>query len=301
VTENKNSDTVTAVKPLEADRLYQYCAPETFDFETTNDLEDLTEVIGQPRAVEAMEFGIEIEQEGYNIFALGVPGTGKRSLVRRLFEERVVDKPVPPDWCYVNNFDQSHKPNALQLPPGQGVALQEDMDELVEELRTALTTAFESEEYQGRRQEIQEEFQEQQQNALEEVREQAQAQDLTLLRTPAGLAFAPIRAGEVLSPEELQELPEEKRKELEEKVSQLQETLQKQLRQVPRWQQEMRDKLRELNREFANFAVGGLIDELRQKYGELPKVVEYLDEVQEDIIENVQEFLKQLVVLPKSF
>ena len=294
MTKNNKTNTLAPVKALTADRLYQCCVPEEFDFETTDDLKDLTEVIGQPRAVKAMEFGVEIEQEGYNIFALGVPGTGKRSLVRRLFEEQVVNKPVPPDWCYVNNFEQSHKPNALRLPAGQGVILQKDMEALVEELRTALSTAFESEEYQGRRQEIQEEFQEQQQNVLEEIREQAQAQDFTLLRTPAGLAFAPVRDGEVLSPAELQELPEEKQKELEEKVSQLQEALGKRLRQVPRWQQEMRDKLRQLNREFANFAVGGLINELRQKYEELPKVVGYLNDVQEDIIENVQEFLKQI-------
>ena len=106
MTKNNKTNTLAPVKALTADRLYQCCVPEEFDFETTDDLKDLTEVIGQPRAVKAMEFGVEIEQEGYNIFALGVPGTGKRSLVRRLFEEQVINKPVPPDWCYVNNFSK---------------------------------------------------------------------------------------------------------------------------------------------------------------------------------------------------
>lgn len=290
---NDDSQSKERLQPLDAASLYQVCDFAQIEFETTDDLDDLEKIIGQPRGVEAMEFGVNIEQEGYNIFALGVPGTGKRSLVRQLFEDKVSTKPVPDDWCYVNNFDQSHKPKALRLPAGKGITLQEDMEQLVEELRTALSTAFESEEYHARRQELQQEFQERQQKVFEEVSEEAEQKDFNLVRTSAGLVFAPVREGEVLSPEELKELPEEKRKELEEEVSQLQEKLQKRLRQVPRWQREMREKLRDLNKEFANFAVGGLIDELRQKYEDLSAVVDFLDDVQQDIIENVQDFLSQ--------
>lgn len=278
---------------LTADLLYQRCDPDQFDFETTADLENLEEIIGQPRGVEAMQFGTGIEQQGYNIFALGAPGTGKRALVRQLFEERQSSKPVPDDWCYINNFDQSYKPKALRLPAGKGTTLKEDMERLVEELRTALSTAFESEEYHARRQEFEQEFQERQQEALGEINRQAREKNFSAVRTPAGVVFAPVREDEVLSPEEIDNLPDEKRKEMEEQAAQLQENLQKQLRQVPRWQREMREKVRDLNREFANFAVAGLIDELRQKYQEISGVVDFLDKVQEDIIDNVQEFLAQ--------
>ena len=139
------------VKGLTANKLYRRCDPTQFDFETTDNLEPLTGIIGQPRAVEAMQFGINIEQEGYNIFALGPAGAGKRTHMRRLFEEKAANEPVADDWCYVNNFEQSHKPRALRLPPGQGISFKQDMKALVEELRTALSSAFESDEYVARR------------------------------------------------------------------------------------------------------------------------------------------------------
>jgi len=281
------------VKPLEAKALCQRCDPNQFAFETTTDLEDLTEIIGQARAVEAVQFGIGMEQEGYNVFALGPAGTGKESLIRQFFERRATSEPVPSDWCYVNNSDDPHRPRALRLPPGKGVELRGDMEDLVEELRTALSAAFESEEYETRRQVIEEGFKERQQEAFEEIRQLAQERGLAVLRTPAGFVFAPVRDGEVLSTEELQELPQEERQRLEAGVEALQEDLQRVLRQMPRWRREMRERVRGLNREITDFAVGGLIDEVRQKYADLPAVVEYLNATQQDVIENVRDFLAQ--------
>ena len=132
-----------------------------------------------------------IEQNGYNIFALGLLGTGRHSLVRRAFEQKAATEPTPPDLCYVNNFDQPYKPRVLQLPPGKGSELKLDMERLIEALRAALSSAFESEEYQTRRQEIEEEFREHQEQNFEKVQHQAQEQGLTILRTPNGLVFAP--------------------------------------------------------------------------------------------------------------
>jgi lon-related putative ATP-dependent protease len=280
-------------KTLPAAALYRRCDPNQFDFETTAELEDLTKVIGQSRAVEAIQFGIGIEREGYNIFALGPTGTGKRSLINQFFERRAGDEPVPSDWCYVHNFEQSHKPRALRLPSGKGVELRQDMEQLVEELRTALSAAFESEEYQTRRQVLEEESQEHQQESLEGLQQKAQEQDIALVRTPVGLVFAPMHDGEVLSPEELQEMPEEERKRLQSKVEELQEELQKIMQQAPRWQRELREKVRDLNREITNFAVGGLINEIREKYADLSEVVDYLNAVQKDVVENVRDFLPQ--------
>jgi lon-related putative ATP-dependent protease len=286
-------ETMAPLKSLNSDALYHKTDPGLFGFETTADLTDMIQVIGQARAVEAVEFGTDIEQEGFNIFAMGPVGTGKRPVVREFFERHASQEPVPPDWCYVNNFEQSHKPQALRLPPGKGVEFRDDMEELVEELRTALSAAFESEEYQTRRQVIEEEFQEKQQEALEELQDRAREENVALVRTPVGLVFAPVRDDEVLSPEELQELSEEEQERLQEKISQLQEDLQKTMQQAPGWQRELRERLRELNREITNFAVGGLIDELREKYSELEEVVQYLKAVRKDVVDNIKDFLKQ--------
>lgn len=281
------------LKELEVATLYQRCDVGQFDFETTADLEELSEIIGQPRAVEAVQFGTGIDQTGYNIFALGPVGSGKQSLVYQFFEQAAKTESVPSDWCYVNNFEQTHKPKALRLPPGKGVELSQDIKQLVEELRTALSTAFESEEYQTRQQEIQEEFKERQENTLSELQQRAQAQDLAMLRTPAGLVFAPIRNGEVMSAKEVQDLSEEDRKRIQANVEELQEELQKLLRQLPRLQRGMRERMKELNHEIAIFAVSGLIDELREKYADFPEVVDYLNALQRDVIDNVKLFLQQ--------
>jgi len=283
------------LKALEATALYQRCDVTQFDFDTTADLESLPDtdgIIGQPRAVEAVQFGLGMPQTGYNIFALGPAGTGKQSLVQQFFEQEAKSKGAPSDWCYVNNFEQSHKPRALNLPPGKGNALSQDIERLVEELRTALSTAFESEEYQSRQQEIQEEFKEAQEKTLSDIQEQAQAKDLAMMRTPSGLVFAPIRDGEVLSAKEVQELSEEERNRIQAEVETLQEELQKLLRQMPRLQREMRERMKALNREMATFAVSGLIDELRDQFADFPAVVDYLNNLQQDVIDNVQLFLQ---------
>ena len=139
---------------LRATDLYKRTDPTQFDFETTAELEDMAQVLGQPRAVAAMRFGIGIDQDGYNIFALGPTGTGKRQVIRDYVEKRAAEEPVPDDWCYVNNFEERHRPKAIRLPAGKGLAFRDDVDELIEGLTTALSAAFESEEYQARRQSI---------------------------------------------------------------------------------------------------------------------------------------------------
>ena len=279
------------IKPLDAAKLYHHTEPDRFDFETTDELQELTQVVGQPRAVEAVKFGIEVKHNGYNIFALGPTGMGKRELVRQFFNQRAKQDQVPPSWCYVNNFDKPHKPQAISLPPGKGVMFRKDMEDLVEELRNALPAAVESEEYQTRRQSLQEEFQEQQAEAFEELQRQAEEQDVAIIRAPAGLAVVPTKDGEPLSSEDIQELSEEEQERLKAQVEEIQEDLEKILRQVPGWQREMRERMRELDREVAQFAVGGLIDELGEKYAEFDAVTAYLDDVQQDVVENVQDFL----------
>jgi lon-related putative ATP-dependent protease len=283
---------MTTVQPLPPEKLCQACEPAQFEFETTDELEDLIDVVGQDRAVEAIRFGIGIQRDGYNLFALGPSGTGKRTTIRQFLDQKAADEPVPPDWCCVNNFEQPHKPQALKLPPGQGVVLRDDMEKLIEELRTAIPAAFESEDYRTRKQEIEEEFKEQQEKAFNEVQQQAQERGISLIRTPVGLAFAPLREGEVVSPEEFQKLPEEERKQVEADIAELQERLQETIHQVHQWERETRERVKELDREITMFAVGHFIDELRQKYAELPDVVDYLDAVQQDVIENVDEFRK---------
>jgi lon-related putative ATP-dependent protease len=284
---------MSPVKRLEAQVLSKRCDPEQFKFETTDELPELDEIIGQARAVDAVQFGIGMKRQGYNIFALGPEGAGKRTILTQFFENAAASEPIPADWVYVNNFQEQHKSRALRLPAGKGMEFRQDMEEFIDEVRTALATAFESDEYRARMQEIETELEEQQGKTLEELGKRAKEKGLAMIRTPTGLVFAPVREGEVMSPEEIQSLSEEERGRLEEEASGLQEELQEILLQLPRIQREIREKVKDLNREVAEISVGGLMGELNEKYGAFPEIIEHLDAVQEDIVANIREIIGQ--------
>ncbi len=280
-----------SVKPLSVADLYRRSDPDQFQFETTDDLDDLGDAIGQPRAHEAVRFGVGIDQPGYNIFAMGPEGMGKRSLVEKRFAKQAASQPVPSDWCYVYNFEQPPMPRAIDMQAGVGVKFKQDMENFVNELRTSLSGAFESDEYRARRQVIEQEAQEKQEKSLEELQKRAQEKGFALIRTPGGLIFAPMREGDVLSPEEFQNLPEEEREQMEAALEGLQEDLQKILQQVPKVQREIREHIKNLNREITEYSVGGLVDELKEKYSDNSKIIDFLELVREDVIENAENFL----------
>jgi lon-related putative ATP-dependent protease len=279
------------INPLSPDQLSNQCDPDQFSFETTAELEPLDAAIGQKRAIDAVQFGVGIRQPGYNLFALGPNGTGKHTSVGRLLEQKSAEEAVPPDWCYVYDFDHPQKPNALQLPSGQAPTLQNDMKALVEELFVVIPAAFEGDEYHTQKGAIESEFQERQEAELQEIRKEAEKEDIALIRTPSGLAFAPIQNGEVIKPEEFMKLDEETRQTIEKKIGELQEKLQKVIRQVPQWVREGRSRVKALNEEVSDYVVKPLLDELKEKYSELPEVVDYLSAVQRDIISHNEIFL----------
>jgi lon-related putative ATP-dependent protease len=281
---------MTSPSPLPPERLHRRCPPESLPFETTDELRDLEAVLGQDRALEALQFAVGIDRAGYNLFVVGPPGLGNHTVVRRFLEARAEAAPVPSDWCYVNDFEQPHRPRALRLPPGRGVGLREDMRQLVEDLRSAIPAAFESEQYRTRVQEVEEELKERQSQAFSELGQEAAQQGIALMHTPTGFAFGPVKEGEVLSPAEFEKLAKEEQQRIEVAIGELQEKLRRLLNRLPRWQKETRQKVKALNREIARFAVEHLIDELRTRYRDLPAVLAYLDAVERDVVENVDDF-----------
>lgn len=279
------------MKPLPPEMVYRRCDPGQFSFQTTAELDSLDEIIGQARAVEAIQFGIGIPRDGYNLFSLGPAGTGKHYTVRHFLNARAATETAPPDWCYVNNFEQPQKPNVIGLPAGQGVMLRHDMEQLVEELRSTIPAAFETDEYRTRKQAIEGELKERHEKVFGEIKKLGEKKGVGLLRTPTGFIFAPVRNGEVIGPEEFEHLPPIERERLEADMAELQQQLQTAMREAPRWEKEGREKVKALDREVTNFAVGHLIEELRRKYAPLPQVVAYLNAMQQDMIEYADQFL----------
>lgn len=277
---------MTETYRLDAERLFRSCDPEQFDFLTTAEVQPYTGMIGQDRALDALRFGVGIRRDGYNLYLLGPSGAGKHTAVLDFLKPHARKQPGGSDWCYVNNFQDPQRPRLLRLPAGRGSELRQGVAQLVDDLGSAIPAAFESEEYQTRLQELQEEMKERQGQALQGVRDVAERKNIVLLHTPGGFAFAPTRNGEVLGPDEFEKLPEEERKGVEQDVQALQEQLKKVLKQFPQWQHEARRTIKKLNREVTLFAVGHLIEELLQAFGDLPAVAEYLNAVQQDIVDN---------------
>ena len=282
---------MTYKEALVPDVLYKRCDPAQLPFKTTAELEDLSEILGQPRAMEAVQFGLGMRRQGFNLFLFGSVGTGEYPAIRRLIEEKAAKEPTPPDCCYVNNFEHPEKPRVLQLPPGRGTILRDDIERLVEELRSAIPAAFEGENYRARRHVIEEEIKERREKALEGIAHQAEAKGVALLRTPTGLVLAPVRDKKVLDSDQVSQLSEEEAKKIEHDIAELHKKLEAAMRQVPDWEHEGREKIRQLSEEVTIFAVGHLIEEIRRKYVDLSEVSDFLSGMQRDIIENANEFL----------
>lgn len=180
------------MKPLEPQLLSRPCDPALLDFATTAELPDTADGFGQSRAEEAVRFAIDIRRPGYNLFVLGEPGSGRHFAVRRLLEERAAHEPAPGDWCYVNNFDEPQTPRALRMPAGRGAQFERDMQQFVSELGSAISSAFESDEYRSRIEAIQEGFKKREESALRELGQESVEQGW-LCCVPQGFAFAPSR------------------------------------------------------------------------------------------------------------
>jgi lon-related putative ATP-dependent protease len=276
--------------PLSVAELRRCCDPARLGFRTTGDLPDLGEALGQARAERAIRFAVGMRHEGYNLYAMGPEGFGRRTMVRRVLEEAARAAPVPPDWCYVYNFATPHQPRALRLPSGRAHKLRRDMERLVEDLRAGIPAAFETDEYRARAKEIEADFEHRQEQALEALGASARAEGVAFLRTPAGFGFAPMKKDAVMRPEDFHELPEAERERLQSRIAGLQEALEAVIRDVPKWRREAQRKLRELNRQVTSAAVRSLIEDLEAEYRELPDVAAYLAKVRDDVIDNAGSF-----------
>jgi len=282
--------TITPVARLSASQLCRRCDPTQFPFTTTAELPDSPLVFGQDRAVAAIRFGIGVRRDGYNLFALGSIGAGKHAVVRKFLEEQAASEPPGRDWCYVYNFEQPHRPRVISLPKNLGPKFRDDVARLVDELRTAVTAALETEEYRQHHQQTHEEFNKRREQALEDLRTRAAERDVALIRTPLGLALAPMRKGEVVDTDAFQRLPEGDRQRIRAMIEEFEAELERLLHEVPKWHREAHEKLRTLKHAVTKVAVDALIEELKKAYAGEADVQTYLAAFEKDVIDNADDF-----------
>ena len=273
-------------EPLSLSDLFHPCGDDDIAADSSLDVERVEGVIGQERAISALEFAMAMDPDGHNVFVLGPSGTGRHAFVQQMLQRVAHGRETPSDWCYVNNFEDSHCPPALELPAGMGRKFALDMDEFIDELRTTLSAAFESEDYRSRLHAIEAEFQSHQNEALEAVHKDARRRNIRIMQSPSGMIFAPVRDGEALGPDEFEKLPEKEQRAIQKTVEAITQKLQKAMESMPRQMREARARVAELDNEVTRFAVGSLVEELRQRYAAHPRLIEFLDAVERDVIAN---------------
>ncbi len=270
--------------------LRKTCAPETFAFTTTAELEGLEDIVGQERAVQAMSFGLDITRPGYNIFIVGSPGTGRTTYAKKAVQAKATRQPVPPDWCYVYNFSNPSQPKALVLPGGQGRVFCCDIEELEAALREDIPKAFDGEEYERHKARILQDFQKTRTALLEELTDLALQRGFALKTTASGFLTVPIIDGREVAQNEYASLKPEVQREIEERSQQLRVEAAEIMRRVTQAERELRARLKELDHSIGLSAVGHLIEELQHKYRDNAQVVAYLETYKNDVLQHLDEF-----------
>jgi lon-related putative ATP-dependent protease len=259
--------------------------------ESTEELPPLEGIIGQERAVRALRFGLDIKERGFNIYVSGQPGTGRATAVKDFLEELAKTKPVPNDWCYVNNFQNSYEPKAIKMPPSKGKIFQKDISELISEVRRELPKAFESEDYTTKREATIRTIEEEREKLFAELNKRAQEEGFVLQSSPIGLLTIPVVKGQPLSEKEFLSLSPDKREAIQKRRDKVTSDLRNAMRQLKGLERKIREELKKLNREVALYAVGYLVNDLKEKYGDFLEVLTYLGEVKGDILENLDQFI----------
>ncbi|HLK48811.1 MAG TPA: ATP-binding protein [Bryobacteraceae bacterium] len=272
--------------------LRRVCDPVALGFETTEDLPVLSEVLGQPRAVAALELGASFASQGFNLFALGQPGSGKTTLIRDYLRHRAQSEPPPPDLCYVYNFANARCPLPLLLPAGRGPRLKQDVDAFVDELKTEIPKAFETEEYTNHRNTVIQTAESGRRQIAVQIEHRAAQAGFQILKGPGSLLLVPVVDGKPLNDEDLAKLDPAKQARIAEAHDRVQHEIEDRLVAIRELEKGARDALRSLDSQTTAYVTSRLLDDLRTRYRDQPVILAYLDAMQVDITANVDDFRK---------
>ncbi|MGB5995250.1 MAG: ATP-binding protein, partial [Candidatus Deferrimicrobiaceae bacterium] len=280
---------------LALDDLFQCCDDSLFDFRTTDEVPPLEGIIGQERALDSIDFGLNLASTGFNIYVLGESGTGKASAIRSFISKKAEQEKVPSDWCYVHNFRDPAEPLAISLEPGRGAAFQRDMEELVASLKVEIPKIFDSKEYKQQSNVIVEGFQSRQKDLFTSLEREAGEKGFKVQPVMAGFSIVAIgESGEPLTEEEFKSLDEEKANRIRESGKHIQEKIDDMRRVLKAQDRATREKMRDLGREAALSVLGHLVEDIRAQYdGSHGKLSSYLEGVKEDILDNIDDFKTQ--------
>jgi len=278
------------VKELSAEQVRLQCPSTVFNCDSTEELKPKDGIIGQARALSALKFGLNIGKPGFNVYVSGLAGTGRTTAIKSFMEALAAKKETPSDWCYVHNFRDSYCPHALGVPAGMGKTLRKDMEVAVDSARRSLVQTFTSKEYSERREEITEDFNKKRAAVFKMLEKKAREKGFVLQATPVGVVFVPAANGEPMSEEAYNKLGDAEREALKKKQDELTDELKAHIAKLSTEQSAIDKQLEDTDREVAGYSVKHLFDKLEEKYRQLPGVVAYLKDVEQDIIEHFEQF-----------
>ena len=282
---------MTATNQVPIADLRCLCDPSLFDFETTDDIEPLDQVIGQERAVRAITFGLEMQSSGYHIFVTGPEGTGKTTIVKDIVRKAAGELPTPSDWIMVNNFKDEYRPRPLPLPPGNAVRFARSLNRLVSDLKIRLPKEFQADPFREKVREIQKRYGEKKSAQFEALDHSAQEKQLKMEKTPAGYQTSPMNGDQPFDQESFEQLGEAERSAIEETIGAFQEEIQTAMREVGRINHAQQKEIQQLAGELTRFVVQSRLDLIRENVQDQKAVLQFLDEMQEDMVDNVGLFM----------
>src|SRR5699024_2996858 len=275
-----------------ANNLKRHVDATQFNFKTTDDLEALTSIVGQERGRTVMNFGLNIKQEGYNLYVSGIPGTGKTSFTKSIVNDVAKQTTILHDWCYVYNFNEkNYRPNVLKLPAGKGKSLERDMESFMKELEEELPGAFSEESYQKDRNAIIQEYKEETNQKMDQLNEFAAEHNFQIKQTSSGMVTIPLKDNQQLGEEAYKQLPEEERKDIERKSYIVQEKIMEFSDELRKLEKKYKKELEKLDKQIAETILRNHLTELEENYEDCPEIINYLKDVEADIIENIHDFL----------
>ncbi|MBR2299611.1 MAG: AAA family ATPase [Alphaproteobacteria bacterium] len=280
-----------SITKLSVSELYKKCDLSKFDFNSTVELEERLSSLGQERAISAVELGVNIKSKGYNLFCFGPEGTGKMSLVKRILEKEAAFRPTPKDWAYVYNFEEPYKPIAISFEAGEGATFAKDVDDLIVEVSSSISSVLESEEYKAALSIVQQKYKNKKDDYIKFLQKKAKGKSVSLLQMPVGLVVAPVKNGEVLNPEAFDALSPAEKEKITNDLNVMQQEIENSAQDVSKWEEKQRTEIEKLREKFIKNITTEPIEKLRQKYKKNKAAADFLKSVSKHILDNIDEFL----------
>ena len=287
------------MRELRFDELKNVCTSQELGFKTTDEVEPFEGIIGQERAIKAFEFGLNVKMKGYNIYVAGPSGSGKTTYAKQSAQKKARGEKVPYDWCYVYNFDDPRSPLSLRFDPGVGRQFRDDMNELISFFKTELSKAFASEDYDRQKTDLSRTYDDKRDELIKRLDNVAADNGFSLKTSSSGIIFQPVVNGQLIDEESYDSLEEDVKEGINERLEEMQDDVNSIMRDIKGVDKEYKQKMDDLDYKIGMFAIGHYVSSLQEKYQNSERVIKYLEAVQEDVLENIDQFAENEPGCPK--